>query len=242
MWTSFAAWATPTTLFILVNAVIAVIALTSRFGAPKTSHRRHLHGGPALLRPPSLLDRVKSFDFSLYYNSGHCPDPNPDPNPAQLARAPSVLDRIKSIALHRSDSNSSARETEHPQHQKPSPEQTHDHIVNRSKSDSGTHTPTALEMSFRRRLQKSLSEKLTWAPFTATEPPQAETEEASVIERRRPATSRAEIGERETAPGEEEEEEVDARADDFINKFKQQLKLQRLESLLRYRDAIKGKK
>lgn len=31
------------------------------------------------------------------------------------------------------------------------------------------------------------------------------------------------------------EGEVDAKADDFINRFKQQLKMQRLESLLRYR-------
>ena len=33
----------------------------------------------------------------------------------------------------------------------------------------------------------------------------------------------------------EEDEEVDARADDFINKFKQQLKLQRLDSIIRAR-------
>lgn len=32
------------------------------------------------------------------------------------------------------------------------------------------------------------------------------------------------------------DEEVDAKADDFINKFKQQLKLQRLDSLLRGRN------
>lgn len=32
--------------------------------------------------------------------------------------------------------------------------------------------------------------------------------------------------------------EVDARADDFINRFREQLKLQRLESLMRYRDML----
>lgn len=52
----------------------------------------------------------------------------------------------------------------------------------------------------------------------------------------------AEIGEPKALETADEEEEVDVRADDFINKFKQQLKLQRLESLLRYRDMIKGKK
>jgi len=38
-----------------------------------------------------------------------------------------------------------------------------------------------------------------------------------------------------TVPFRGTDDEVDAKADDFINKFKQQLKLQRLESLLRYR-------
>jgi len=33
------------------------------------------------------------------------------------------------------------------------------------------------------------------------------------------------------------DDQVDAKADDFINKFKQQLKLQRLQSLLRYRSS-----
>lgn len=38
--------------------------------------------------------------------------------------------------------------------------------------------------------------------------------------------------------GEEEGGEVDARADDFINRFRQQLKLQRLDSLLRYKEML----
>ncbi|XP_058723261.1 pathogen-associated molecular patterns-induced protein A70-like [Vicia villosa] len=35
-----------------------------------------------------------------------------------------------------------------------------------------------------------------------------------------------------------EEEEVDAKADDFIKRFKQQLRLERLDSILRYRDVL----
>lgn len=50
-------------------------------------------------------------------------------------------------------------------------------------------------------------------------------------EPRRPATMR----ERPTA---EVDHEVDAKADDFINRFKQQLKLQRLDSILRYKEMI----
>lgn len=51
------------------------------------------------------------------------------------------------------------------------------------------------------------------------------------VDLRRPATAR----ERRSN---EVDEEVDARADDFISRFKQQLKLQRLESLVRYNEML----
>lgn len=57
------------------------------------------------------------------------------------------------------------------------------------------------------------------------------------VEVRRPATVR-ERKVVKTVAFSKEDEEVDAKADDFINKFKQQLKLQRLDSLLRYRDML----
>ncbi|XP_052726743.1 uncharacterized protein LOC128194753 [Vigna angularis] len=56
-----------------------------------------------------------------------------------------------------------------------------------------------------------------------------EHEEEEEVERRRPQTVRVE------ATSCREDEEVDAKADDFINKFKKQLRLQRIDSLLRYR-------
>lgn len=151
-----------------------------------------------------------------------------------------MLDRLKSITLNRSDSIRQP-ETLPPAAEaaEQSPEKTHhEHSVSRSKSESITQAPTT---SLRRRLEKSLSEKLPWVSFTAA---QGETGElVKEIERHRPATARAEIREPETKEGgEKEEEEVDLRADDFINKFKQQLRLQRLESLLRYRDMVTGKK
>jgi Cotton fibre expressed protein len=36
----------------------------------------------------------------------------------------------------------------------------------------------------------------------------------------------------------EEDGEVDAKADDFINKFRNQLRLQRLDSIIRYKDML----
>ncbi|CAM8955587.1 unnamed protein product [Rhodiola kirilowii] len=57
--------------------------------------------------------------------------------------------------------------------------------------------------------------------------------EAEIVEARRPATTRE-----AKAAEEKEDEEVDSKADDFINKFKQQLKLQRLDSILRYKEML----
>ncbi|KAL0327493.1 UNVERIFIED_CONTAM: Pathogen-associated molecular patterns-induced protein A70 [Sesamum angustifolium] len=93
----------------------------------------------------------------------------------------------------------------------------------RTKSDTepaSGEIPTRLPA----RMRKSASLKSAFGHF----------EEENIVEARRPATVR----ERSNAKVTEGDEEVDARADDFINKFKQQLKLQRLDSILRYKDMI----
>ncbi|KAJ6762335.1 COTTON FIBER (DUF761) [Salix koriyanagi] len=54
------------------------------------------------------------------------------------------------------------------------------------------------------------------------------------IESRRPATTRA--SEKTVLVG--DEGELDAKADDFINRFRHQLKLQRLDSIMRYKEAM----
>ncbi|KAL3645980.1 hypothetical protein CASFOL_011160 [Castilleja foliolosa] len=58
-------------------------------------------------------------------------------------------------------------------------------------------------------------------------------EEEKIVEARRPETVRE-----NTAKVTDGDEGVDAKADDFIHKFKQQLKLQRLDSIVRYKDMI----
>nr|GMC46920.1 mediator of RNA polymerase II transcription subunit 15-like [Ipomoea batatas]GMD53083.1 mediator of RNA polymerase II transcription subunit 15-like [Ipomoea batatas]GME17414.1 mediator of RNA polymerase II transcription subunit 15-like [Ipomoea batatas] len=62
---------------------------------------------------------------------------------------------------------------------------------------------------------------------SAFKPPEKED-----VEARRPATMKERVAA-------EVDEEVDAKADDFINKFRQQLKLQRVDSTLRYKEAIR---
>lgn len=97
-------------------------------------------------------------------------------------------------------------------------------VVSRSKSDT---KPTAGEPAppkLSRKMKKSASAKSAFAHF----------EEADIVEARRPATVR----EGKVKAAEVDDDEVDAKADDFINKFKQQLKLQRLDSIIRYKEMI----
>ncbi|CAN4128412.1 unnamed protein product [Withania somnifera] len=90
--------------------------------------------------------------------------------------------------------------------------------VRRSRSDikpSAGEAPT--------KMKKSANVKSPFAHF----------EEEAIVEARRPATTRERNA--KTSDG---DNEVDAKADDFIYKFKQQLKLQRLDSVLRYKEMI----
>ncbi|CAL9091852.1 unnamed protein product, partial [Musa textilis] len=92
------------------------------------------------------------------------------------------------------------------------------HHFGRSQSDA---QPTAGEMPPKLpvRIKKSASEKSAFAHFE-----EAEVEEAGW-----------DAVETEGSGG---GDEVDARADDFINRFRQQLRLQRLESIARYKEML----
>ncbi|XP_055820433.1 pathogen-associated molecular patterns-induced protein A70-like [Solanum dulcamara] len=96
--------------------------------------------------------------------------------------------------------------------------------VSRSRSDT---KPSAGEAPVKlpTKMRKSASMKSPFAHF----------EEEAIVEARRPATTRE-----KSAKTSDEDNEVDAKADDFINKFKQQLKLQRLDSILKYKEMIGG--
>ncbi|XP_071716915.1 uncharacterized protein [Rutidosis leptorrhynchoides] len=97
--------------------------------------------------------------------------------------------------------------------------------VNRTKSDTlpaSGELPVKLPM----KMKKSASMKSAFSHF----------EEDNIVEARRPTTVR----ERRSAAKatEDDDVEVDAKADDFINKFKHQLKLQKLDSISRYKDMV----
>ncbi|KAG6718397.1 hypothetical protein I3843_04G138600 [Carya illinoinensis] len=233
IWAFMVSWFTPmTSLFFLLNLTIFTIILTSRLGSQsKPEEQQHHH--QQLEQVPSFLNRVRSFNFSLYkFEQPNAADPvteffqpagvldhveipyqNPDPpSKTQLARSPSLLERLKSInlySLYSSDSSAMESENIHPTE----PDQgtrnlkvDTDNMFKRSNSDQGVRVP---ERPAVENLKKSASEKSELG-----------SSEEIKIWRALP------------------DEEVDAKADDFINRFKQQLRLQRLESLLRYRELL----
>jgi hypothetical protein len=180
---------------------------------------------------PTRMGRVDPIDISKF----RIPEEdqptgtgvNSQINPPGLTRAPSILERVKSIKLssfYRSDPDLD-------QKQNPDPVLHEEHKHVRSKSES--KKPVKKKKKALTKMTKSASEKSGFG-FAGSHAEAPETVES--LERRRPDTTRVE---RSTSFG-DGEDGVDAKASDFINKFKQQLKLQRLDSILRYKEMLKA--
>ncbi|URE06510.1 Cotton fiber expressed protein [Musa troglodytarum] len=205
-------WFIPAVLFVLLNLVIGTIAVASKSSC--TGHHHHHQSGP------------DADDGGQTYPGRFLPHSH------SLSRSSSVvLDCLRSFNLHR------YRSGDIPPSFEPAPttraevlcetpnpvaeaedEQQQQHHFGRSQSDA---QPTAGEMPPKLpvRIKKSASEKSAFAHF----------EEAEVEE------SGWDAVETEGSGG---GDEVDARADDFINRFRQQLRLQRLESIARYKEML----
>ncbi|KAM0969810.1 hypothetical protein EV1_017776 [Malus domestica] len=301
MLTSMLSWFTPTSLFLLLNLIIGIIVLSSRHGTHKRPQQQQqlqqqeeqlgLFNSPQLERAPSLLDRVRSINFSHYKfeqtnpetqyaapqhanldNStelngtpSHQPERspslldrirsinfshhkfeqsiNPEPqsgesaeqhpgsspkvcdSPVGLARTPSLLERLKSMdfPFYRSehaDPENKIYEPEESEREGRDPISRQENLVHRSKSNPSN----GAGVNQYQKIKKSTSEKSRLRGGV----------EGNDDER--PATPRME--KTRSFGG---DEAVDAKADDFINKFKQQLRLQRLDSLLRYKEMLKRK-
>ncbi|KAF2302703.1 hypothetical protein GH714_001271 [Hevea brasiliensis] len=188
MWGFATGWFTPANLFLFVNLVIGTIALTSRFGSNRRQHQEEIQ---PLARTPSLLERVKSINFSFYNHP--LPDSEPQVEPTtdsvhdtepecttevhtvQLERAPSFLDRVKSIKL--SSFYRSEPETEIVAEADSDPDVEGKHQVKRSKSEPRE----ASEKKAPEKMKKSASEREVVVE-----------EDRERVERRRPATTRIE--------------------------------------------------
>ncbi|XP_054806188.1 pathogen-associated molecular patterns-induced protein A70-like [Prosopis cineraria] len=235
---------------------------------PETEYLQPPHDSLQLVRTPSPIERVRSFDFrfnnsceppvqkqpsifspltTLRSSFEHFPfnnnceptgaetvsappdDPTEDEHPTepQLARTPSLLERLKSInfsSLYRSDSIEAAGEAVEGEGDVRESREDHgsSNLARRSKSETSKRTPVKLP----EKMKKSASEKSASRKREEEEEEEEETA-ARHVEGNEAASCL-------------EDEMVDAKADDFINKFKQQLKLQRLNSFLRYNASVRG--
>ncbi|KAJ8452120.1 hypothetical protein Cgig2_016701 [Carnegiea gigantea] len=231
-----AGWLTPTSLFVLLNIVIATIFFTSAFGIGTATHHgghtttnksagddHYQHsesgGNPQLLRASSLFSRVASFNCSTHhysnYHHHHSDDQaGHDPGPPALARSPSFLSRLASFNFCRAQAQPDPAHNVSVVAQEAA---AHDDDV----SKEGSETDKAGDES------RGETMVMTEKKEENEREGEAKKKKKAVV-RRKKAT---------TVPFRVADDEVDAKADDFINKFKQQLKLQRLESLLRYRSC-----
>uniref|UniRef100_A0A452ZPU0 DUF4408 domain-containing protein n=1 Tax=Aegilops tauschii subsp. strangulata TaxID=200361 RepID=A0A452ZPU0_AEGTS len=97
-WEAVRGFFTPATLFLTVNLVIGTILLTSR------SHQRRRQGGHDGDHQEQPLQQEP--EGEQYY----CEEYVPPYRPAPLARAPSVLERLRSFSLYRFNSGNLAPE------------------------------------------------------------------------------------------------------------------------------------
>ncbi|WVZ20753.1 hypothetical protein V8G54_008075 [Vigna mungo] len=251
---AMASWFTPSYLFIFINLVIGTIAITSRFTTTPKRQRQHQH---QLIRSPSLLDRFTSFNLRYHKHQTTATltphdvvvesvqtldsprhvqigsfdttdetregDEVKSDNSPQLDRLPSssLLDRIRSFSFRRTESERSE------------PVQNSDSGMNLVRS------PSLLERVRRFSLDLGKVEKESCDSVQ-----QQLSRAPSFLQRLKSLTfdrseSAAEVRDGgEFVEEREEEEGVDAKADDFINRFRQQLRLQRLDSILRCRDML----
>ncbi|XP_014500631.1 uncharacterized protein LOC106761585 [Vigna radiata var. radiata] len=239
---AMASWFTPSYLFIFINLVIGTIAITSRFTTTPKRQRQH-----QLIRSPSLLDRFTSFNLRYHKHQTTATLKPHDvvvesvqtldsPRPVQIGSFDTTetregdevkidnspqLDRIRSFSFRRTESERSEA------------------VQN---SDSGMNlvrTPSLLERVRRFSLELGKVEKESCDSVQ-----QQLSRAPSFLQRLKSLTFDRTESEAEVRDGgefveeREEEEGVDAKADDFINRFRQQLRLQRLHSILRCRDML----
>ncbi|XP_018845109.1 pathogen-associated molecular patterns-induced protein A70-like [Juglans regia] len=219
-WAFITSWFTPTYLFLPLNLIIATIFIRYRFGSQRRPEQQQL--GPV----PYVLDRVRSINFSLYKFK----QPNADPIADQflLPTGPKHVNTPYPVPDH--PPTQIARSTSDLLERLKSINLSSLYRSDSSSRESEFHHPTDLTTDADHLVRRSKSDKgVVGAP------------ERTVEKIKKSASEKLVVGsseEKETASL-EDDEEVDVKADNFILMFKQQLRLQRLDSLLRYRDLLK---
>ncbi|KAL6985529.1 hypothetical protein U1Q18_018905 [Sarracenia purpurea var. burkii] len=244
IWASMNSWLTPTVLFVLLNLMIGTIAFTSSLATQKHHHQDHQQP-TKLPQAPSLLQRLTSINLygsrSLEPNYSsppitttpqlNHPTQDSDTHYAPLGTHPleTETQRVFPRTYFEEQPEKEAAEEEE-EEESPTLDEIYSQLkgrqVNRTNSDT-VPASGAMPERLPTKMRKSASTKSAFAHF----------EEDDIVEVRRPATVR-EGDARVTEADDEVDAEVDAKADDFINRFKQQLKLQKLDSIMRYKEMI----
>ncbi|CAN1120959.1 Pathogen-associated molecular patterns-induced protein A70 [Linum perenne] len=222
--------------------MIGTIAITSSLASQKPNHNEHHQEDnnkqhhhhqqqqqQQLSRSPSVLQRLKS--INLYSYRSQEPQISTVANYLQYAQEPPVAveqheeehkEQGREINLSRTEMEEEEEEAVDTLDEIYNKLQSSNKVVGRSMSDT---KPIAGEIPKKlpKKMKKSASTKSAFGHF----------EEEQIVEARRPATVREAKKEEAGDVG-----CVDAKADDFINKFKQQLKLQRLDSIIRYKEMV----
>ncbi|KAL8107288.1 uncharacterized protein LOC141671594 [Apium graveolens] len=208
---------------------------------------------PTLQKSPSVLQRIKSINFKSFTEAALDSDTTEQHLNQELQSA--IETQTHYLFDHHQTMTAQAQYVFQEAHHESSPltqaqiQQPHeeestelqDDVVPQSLDEMYSHFAKLTDSHFSRttsdtkpasgevpaklpaKMKKSASMKSPFAHF----------EETDIVEARRPETVRE-----RSAKVTDVDEEVDAKADDFINKFKQQLKLQRIDSIMRYKEVI----
>lgn len=260
--TAMYSWFTPTVLFVFLNLMIGTIAIISSFSSKSNDPNQ-----TQIQRSPSVIHRLKSINFSYFTSpdKSHLEFPSPttpddnhlasiEQNQPFISRSPSVLHRIKSFNLYnyisqepttslsvaeapptsvtfeaKPEEQEEEEEEDEDGESSPSLEEVYSNLnlnhVARTKSDTEPASGI-IPSKLPKKMKKSASTKSPFSHFP---------EDEISVEARRPATGKVP----RVTTVEAADEEVDAKADDFINRFKHQLKLQRIESITKYKEMVK---
>ncbi|KAG8086242.1 hypothetical protein GUJ93_ZPchr0010g7267 [Zizania palustris] len=157
---------------------------------------------------------VMRAEQDLHYQEEYVPPPAPASAP--LARTSSVLDRLRSFSLYRFRSGDLAQED-----------------ITSSAPAQGTAATSAASDDKKQAAHYGRSQ---------SEPAREQNKKAKnqATSEAKMTKSSSEARKEAAAPSiaEEADDGVDARADDFINNFRKQLQLQRLNSLLNYKEML----
>ncbi|RDX82207.1 hypothetical protein CR513_37029, partial [Mucuna pruriens] len=190
-----------------------------------------------LARSPSVIQRLKSINLYSYFPTepftsklAHDPHEPEKPHVRQQQQQPQQEVAAETDEEKEEDDDDYVVENDNYDYA-PEEGSSLDEIYSKLQGQEGhftrTHSDTKpasgeVPVKLPRKMKKSASSKSAFAHF----------KEEDIVETHRPAAVREG---RATAA---DDAEVDAKADDFINKFKQQLKLQRLDSIMRYKEMI----